>query len=205
MISVLNTVGEAFDITDLKGTRWTDPDGKIKEPFRTGGRLRAIFYGTGYQQHTGALLTRAHDKKQSLAASLRANPMFVQQSFYCPGVPGEIRHTCPSTVTVCRPTTSNPWHGIGTSSGAGASTPSEQDGIPTSTTFRRSAQRATGRRARMDEAGARVKYDPQTESGFKGRPDRAWPSLGRQDAEDADGSVTDDGQGSRREEGPPPR
>jgi hypothetical protein len=92
VVSVLNTVGQAFDIVELRGTQWTTPDNEIRPELRESGRLRAVFYGSGYKRHTGALLSKAHDRKRELTSDLQTRfpALFARQSFYCPGVPGRI-------------------------------------------------------------------------------------------------------------------
>ena len=96
--------------------------------------------------------------------------MFVQQSFYCPGVPGEI----PPHLSLDRDGVQADhiqpvawhWNEFGRRSKHPVRTGWDTD----INNLQALCPTCNRKKNPMDEAGARVKYDPQTESGFEGPP-----------------------------------
>ena len=79
----LDRIGAKYDIVELQGSPWTTPEGMLLPRFRT--EVRRLFYRYGYRDHTGRLLTMAHDEKRRRAVEFGANPMFARASYVCPG------------------------------------------------------------------------------------------------------------------------
>jgi hypothetical protein len=82
----------SLDLDDLEkrhpvltqcGTAWTTPDGKLEAKYQK--TARGTFYRFGYRQHTGRLLTDAHDEKRRRVAQFGTNPMYPKASYSCPG------------------------------------------------------------------------------------------------------------------------
>ena len=88
--ALLNVIGQACNIAELKGTRWQTPEGKVRPEIN----IRKTFYGgTEYLVHKGLKLGEGHAEKVTRQTVLKAQfpAMFAKSTFYCPGVPSRNR------------------------------------------------------------------------------------------------------------------
>lgn len=90
--ALLNLIGTACNIAQLRGTAWQTTEGKI----HPGIDIRDTFYGGSrlYLLHRGTKLTEAHNEKTKRQATLQPQfpAMYAKATFYCPGVPSRNRY-----------------------------------------------------------------------------------------------------------------